>query len=225
MLVDLDGESRSVRLDDDGLASLLAAAADRRGATHPDLELALASGALDAALGALAAPVVRLSLVVAGSTVRLEHRGWLGPDTLALLLGVRPGLHQLMTLDPAFLTASLVRLTRMRPRRHERPIAADPDTDPDTDRLGDLVAEDPEVRGAGLARVGADHAWDLRLAWDGGGRHLRAVDGADGIRLADPVTGTLRPASNTFVYRVLSTVLPSDDELAAGSAIAAPLHG
>ncbi|MCW2845767.1 MAG: hypothetical protein JWN22_3683 [Nocardioides sp.] len=220
MLVDLDGESRSVRLDDDGLAGLLAAAADRRGATHPDLEIALASGALDAALGTVAAPVVRLSLVVAGSAVRLEHRGWLGRETLALLLGVRPGLHQLMTLDPAFLTASLVRLTRMRPRRNGQPTGADLDTE----RLTDLVAEDPGARRAGLARVGADLAWDLRLTWAGGGRHLVAVDGPGGIRLADPVTGALRPASNTFVYRVLTTVLPSDDELAAGSAVAAPLH-
>ena len=97
---------------------------------------------------------------------------------------MHPGEVQELSFPPAFLTAALVRLTRMRPRR------------PDA--------------------TGPDFAWELSATWDGGSRHLIATDGPDGIRITDPVDGSARPATNTEVYRILSTLLPTDAELPVG---------
>ena len=62
---------------------------------------------------------------------------------------------------------------------------------------------------------GPDFGWDLQATWDGGSRRLVATDGPDGLRVTDPADGTVRPMSNTAVYRILSTLLPTDAELAA----------
>ena len=120
--------------------------------------------------------LVALTLTVTGPGVRLEHRARIDRDVVLLDAEVHPGQLQELSFPPAFLTAALVRLTRMRPRR------------PDD--------------------AGPDFAWDLTLEWDGGMRRLSATDGPGGIRLTDPVDGSERPASNTEVYRILSTLLP-----------------
>ncbi len=207
MLLEPDLAAGTVRADDAGVAALLAAAG---GEPRPEVADALGDGRLAAALPVLADPLVRVSLVVASSDVRLEHRAWVSPDHLVLALGVRPGLVQLHAQDPAYLTAALVRLTRMRPRRvEERPEVAFP-----TERLPELVAEDGGVRAPALADAGADLAWRLEARWHDGERLLTAVDGRHGVRLADPATARLRPVSNTVAYRVLSTLLPTDAELA-----------
>jgi hypothetical protein len=206
MLIDLDPTSGALRLDDEGVTALLEAARQDGAADHPDAVAALAADHLRAAVAVIREPAVTLRLVVAGEAVRLEHRGWLTPGAGALLLGVRPGLWQLMALDPAFLAAALVRLTRMRPRRR----VDGPGDRPAAGRLADLVDPDPGLRRAALSAAGAQLAWQLRLEWPGGEREATAVDGPQGIHLADPATGELRPASNTEVYRVLSTALPRE---------------
>lgn len=211
MLVDLDHESGAVRLDQAGLDSLLAAAGhdghESRGG-HPDAVLALGSGRLDAAMEAIARPLVTVDLTVAGIDTRLEHRAWLTPGAGALLLGVRPGLFQLTSFDPAFLTAALVRMTRMRPRRGTAPgrLLRFP-----VSRLPELVGSDDEPRRRALADAGADFAWHLTARWDGGDRDLTAVDGPRGLHLA--TAGALQATSNTRAYRILSTLLPTDAEL------------
>ncbi|MCD4525271.1 hypothetical protein [Nocardioides sp. cx-173] len=190
MLVETDAASGAVRLDDEGLAALLAG-------EQPGPEPLLA---------VIAEPTVTLGLAVAGVETRLEHRAWVTRESAALLLGVRPGLFQLMAHDPAFLTAALVRLTRMRPRRVEdrEPV------DLPAERLPDLVAADETVRRAALAAAGADFAWHLSLRWQGGQRDLVAVDGPRGLHLGDPAAPRLVPVSNTTAYRILSTALPTD---------------
>jgi hypothetical protein len=61
--------------------------------------------------------LVTFTLEVEGPAARLSHRGWVGEESATLVVGVRPGEDREITVPPAFLTAALVRLTRMRPRR------------------------------------------------------------------------------------------------------------
>lgn len=200
-----------VRLDDDGLATLLdlahGGAADPAALTRilgPGLDPPLGLG-LDAALDTVREPDVAIDLVVAG-TSRLTHRAWVTPERTVLVLGVRPDLHQLMVLPPSHLAAALVRLTRLRPRRTgergERPCPRD------TLRL--LIDPDPEVRCPALQGVGASLAWRLGVAWSQGRREVTGVDGEGGLFLADAGAEVLRPVSNTAAYRIFSTVLPPD---------------
>lgn len=205
MLLDVDHASGTVRLDDEGFAALVEAAGSGSATAHPEALTAIASGGLDAVMGAVLRPAVSLELLVAGTTVRQLHRAWVDAGTAALLLAVRPGVDQLLGCPPAFLTAALVRLTRIRPRRtHTRTSVAFPD-----ERLPELVATDPVVRGAALADAGGELAWQLDLSWPGGSRRVVAVDGPAGVRVADPGGGRLLGASNTTIYRILSTALPA----------------
>lgn len=87
----------------------------------------------------------------------LRHRVWLRPGHAVLVLALRPDLPHLIEEPPAHLTAALVRLTRMRPRRGResatRPFAAD--------RLPELVADAPDVRRGALREADAEFAWRL----------------------------------------------------------------
>jgi hypothetical protein len=190
MLVEVVEGSGAVRVDEEGFAALLAG-------EQPGPEPVLA---------VIAAPLVTLGLTVAGTDTRLEHRGWFTREDGALLLGVRPGVFQLAAHDPAFLTAALVRLTRMRPRK----VAEREPVELPAERLPDLVSPDEAVRRAALAAVGADFAWHLAVRWDGGQRDLVAVDGPHGLHLVDPEAPRLVPVTNSTAYRILSRVLPSD---------------
>lgn len=209
-MIEVDAGSGVLRLDDDGLGALLASVA---GDPDPELVAALdAAGAtslVDAALLDTARePEVVLDLVVAGTSTMLAHRAWVDPDRAVVVLGVRPGLHQLMVLPPAHLAAALVRMTRLRPRR----------TGPRTPRshpsagLAALVSADAGVRGSALGEVDAGFAWRLGVAWAGSRRsEITAVDGRDGLFWADD--GALHPVSNTTAYRAFATVLTAGEAL------------
>jgi hypothetical protein len=194
----------AVRLDPSGFESLVDAARDRSGAT-PEAKEALADDRLDGVMGVILRPAADLRLVVAGPGTRLEHRGWLADGVLVLLLGVRPELLQLMRTGPAFLTATLVRLTRMRPRHLPRRVPAEFAAA----RLDELVSPDPRLRARALTDANADFAWRLDLSSNAGERALIAVDGELGLRLAYPNEDRLVPVTNTFGYRVLSTAFAS----------------
>lgn len=206
-----EGTLAPVRLDDDGLATLLDLA--QGGAPDPAALTGIVDPGLGPPLGPALAPAldtvreprVTLDLVVAG-TSRLTHRAWVTPEHAVLVLGVRPDLHQLMVLPPSHLAAALVRLTRLRPRRTgeraERPCPRD--------ALRLLVDPDPEVRGPALQRVGASVAWRWGVAWSQGRSEVTGVDGENGLFLADAEAEVLRPVSNTTAYRIFSTVLPPD---------------
>jgi hypothetical protein len=156
VLVEADPQSGAIRLDDEGVRALVAAARDPE-RVPAEILLAVPPDRLDAVLQVIARPVARLSLVVEGAEVRQEHQAWVVRDLTVLRLAVRPGLHQLMTFPPAHLTAALVRAVRMRPRR--------PAQHPDPD---------------------SDFTWHLELEWAGGVRSLTAVDGATGLRIVEP---------------------------------------
>lgn len=207
MAGETDPSTGVARLDEDTLQAALGAAA---GDSSRLAAVTEASGAPlpDAVLTTLADPVVEVVLEVASAPQVLRHRVWLRPGHAVLVLAVRPGLLQLVEQPPDRLTAALVRLTRMRPRRRR----AAGTTSLPGDRLPELVAAGPDVRRAALADAGADFAWRLRATWDGGGRLLTAVDGPRGLHLAGP-DGSLVPTSNTEAYRILSVLLPTDDAL------------
>jgi hypothetical protein len=213
----LEPDEHGARLDGAGVSALLAAARDEP--VDPEAAVTLASGRLDAALAALADPLVSLELVVAGGSVRLAHRGWANDDLVVLLAAVHApaagpeggGEWRLLTMPPDLLTSGLVRLTRIRPRRDPAEPLAGAWRD-------DLVATDPDVRGRARSALGlpeSGFAWRLQATWPTGERLLRAVDGPAGLHLADPAGDDLQRVSNTFCYRVLSTLLPTDPELAA----------
>ncbi len=77
-------------------------------------------------------------------------------------------------------------------------------------RLDELVSADSQLRALALADTFADFAWRLDLASNGDTRTLTAVDGDRGLRFAYPDEHRLVPVTNTFGYRVLSTVLAAD---------------
>jgi hypothetical protein len=210
MLIELDAESGAVRLDDEGFAALLAAARADSGADAAAVA-ALESERLGWALTAVDRPVVTLELVVAGAASSLTHRAWVDRDCAALLLGVREGLLQLMAAPPAYVASSLVRLTRLQPRRVDERV----DVPFPASRLPDLVDPDPARRTAALADAGAEVAWQLAITWTGGRRELTAVDGPGGVRLAEPGGDTLRAVTNTELYRILTTALPPEALLPA----------
>jgi hypothetical protein len=203
-MIDLTS-SGAVRLDPSDFAALVNAARHRSAGASAEAEQALADERLGGVMNVILDPAAEMRLVVAGPDTRLEHRGWLADGVLVLLLGVRPDLLQLMGTGPAFLTATLVRLTRMRPRHLPERVPADFAAA----RLDELVSPDPRVRARALADADADFAWRLDLSSNGGERALVAVDGDLGLRFAYPNEDRLVPVTNTFGYRVLSTALAS----------------
>lgn len=180
-MTDVRADPGVLRLDDEGLASYL---------------------------GSRSGSEVELDLVVAGSAAVLRHRVLAVPEEAVVVLGVRPGLHQVMVVPPSHVAAALVRLTRMRPR----PTGARTPRRFPAAGLAALVDDDPEVRVPALREVGAGFAWRLGVQWaDGARRSVHAVDGADGLFWADPVDEVLDPVSNTLAYRAFSTVLTAGD--------------
>lgn len=210
-MIEVDAGASVLRLDDDGLATLLASVA---AAADPDPELVAALDAagttslLDAALLDTARePEVVLDLVVAGTSTMLAHRAWVDPDRAVLVLGVRPGSHQVMVIPPGHLAAALVRMTRLRPRR-TGPRA--PRSHPSAG-LAALVSADEGVRASALGEVDAGFAWRLGVAWaDSGRSEITAIDGRDGLFWADE--DALHPVSNTTAYRAFATVLTAGEE-------------
>jgi len=199
-VIEVNPDTGAIRLDDDGLADLLDVGSDGR---DPAMMARLAEAGLHPALKTLADPVVTLELVVAGTSV-LRHSVRVDLERAVVVLGVRPGLHHVLVMPPAHLAAGLVRMTHMRPRRTgerlERPYPAD--------QLDTLVAADVGARAAALERAGADFAWHLGVSSPGGDRHeVTAINGPDGLFLANPMNDALRPVSNTTAYRIFSTVL------------------
>ena len=191
------------RLDDAGLAALLAAGRGDGGGDGGQNGTTSADAGLLAAASTLRDALVELDVVVAG-TSRLEHRVWVAPDRAVFVLGVQPGLHQVLLLPPSHLAAALVRMTRLRPQRTgDRAPRPWPEQD-----LGRLVDPDAEVRGIALEEAGATWAWRLGVSWADERVELTAVDGDGGLFLADG--DALVPISNTTAYRIFSTALPAE---------------
>lgn len=188
----------AVRLDDAGVATLLAGD-DLDPATAARLERAGMGSALDT----VRRPLVTLEVLVAGSSRQL-HRVAVDADHAALLLAVRPGLHQLLVVPPSHVAAALVRITRSGPRRAS---GGGPRPAP-SDAVTRLLSDDAGVRHDALRDASATLAWRLRVGWDGEHRDLVVVDATDGLHVVDEDEGTLLPVSATTLYRVFTTSLP-----------------
>ena len=208
MRIVAEDSSPVVRLDDGGFAAVLAAA---RGEAEPDPEVAevLARPELVGPLTAATEPLVTLSLTIASADLRQEHRGWLTYDDGLLLLAVRDSVRQLLPVPPAMLAVTLARLVRIGPRkvgdRTSRPLGGD--------LQGQLFDRDAGVRARALQEAGNRYAWSLVVSWAGGERRLVATDGESGLCIVDD--DRLVPVSPTFGYRLLTTVLPGDAQVAA----------
>lgn len=193
-MIELDPDSGAMRVDDDGLAALLS------GPDPDSVPLPL--------VRTLREPDVALELVVAGNSALLRHRVFAAPDQAVAVLGVRPGLHQVMALPPGHVAAALVRLTRLRPRRTT---SRDERTLP-TAGADSLLSDDVATRRHSLGEVGADVAWRLAASWSGDRRQsVTAIDGPDGLFWADATREVLAPVSNTSAYRAFATVLTAGE--------------
>ena len=200
MRLDHDPATGVLRLDPAGLDALTA------GAAHPEVAAVLANEQWRAAVEDVRDPAATLTLVVAGPEARLVHRGWIRPEGCALLLGVHGDEHQLVRHHPSYLAASLVRVTRMRPRRLDGPRSPVPIDGWTRDHL---VDEDPMIRTAALDAAGAGFAWRLDVSTGAGGQSLLVTDGAAGIHAYDADAGVLQPTTSTAVFRVLAAIVPA----------------
>lgn len=154
-----------------------------------------------------------LDLVVAGRGTRLTHRLTVGPDSCTLLLGVHDGVHEEVQEAPDLVPAALVRLTRLRPRKHAQAPSPLP---VDGDLVAALLGTDVDVRREVLATLGADFAWQI----SGDGVLLTAIDGPLGVHLL--AAGAFEPATNTEVYRRFLTYVSVADSTPSTSSAPAP---
>ena len=179
------------------------------------------------ALAAVAAPMAMLRLRVAGPDRASLHQVWCSGAVSAVLLHVRDDTYELHTIATPFVPALLGRVTRLGPRRtraHED-IPVSPgwidavmsaDIDGRAPAWQELrAAPNPDLREA--AQAGSLWAWTVDCAWPApddqpGQRRLAVVDGTAGTWIHDD--STLVPASAREVWRVLTRILPDDDELA-----------
>ena len=200
-VIEVDPESGAVRMDEETFEALLASAQHPN--ADPDKTADPGAVALQTALDTIQDAVVVLDVVVAGETV-LQHRIWVTPERTAAVLAIRPGLCQVLVLPPSHLAAGLVRLTGLGPRRTgERQARPWP-----PDEVGRLVEAAADRRRTALHEAGATVAWRLGVTWEGARRELTAVDGPDGIFLADEAAAVLRPVSPSAIYRIFTTALP-----------------
>jgi hypothetical protein len=206
--VELDDSTQVVRLDDEGFETLVAAAAS--GETE-EYAAVLAAEGVTPAMAAVSASLVQVRLDVAGQEVIQSHRAWLDLETAAFLLAVHDEERQLLVTAPRYAAAGLARLVRLGPRkvgpRDAVPI--------ETDVLEDLFHADWMRRRSALILAGADLAWTLVAVWEGGERLMTVVDGKSGAYLVEmrDEGWVLAPVDATFLWRRLTTVLPTDLEL------------
>lgn len=203
-----------VRLDREAFDELARAVRGGMPAGEPVAGL-LGSGAVDAALPALRDPWCHLGLRVAGPRLVQEHEGWAAPEAVALLLAVHDDVLALTAFAPALLAAMLARVVRLGPRRNaeREPRSLAPDV------VADLFHPDQLRRTSALAEAGAGWAWQLGVEWAGEGTSsvgMTVVDGDRGPHLVDG--DLLRPVTPTWVWRRLTTALPTDSELGARAA-------
>lgn len=206
-MIEVDAATGVIHVDDEGLRDLLGAPQRE---LHEAVASQIASSHLLPAIDALRDPDIALDLVVAGRSV-LTHRIGVDGEHAVAVLGVTPGLHQVLALPPSHVPAALVRLTRLRARRlgPREPRPCPPGG------LGCLVHADPTTRADALMQVGADFAWRLGVIRGDAQHQVVATDGPAGLFLADPDAQLLRPISDTSAYRIFATVLPAALSLGA----------
>ncbi|RKS75441.1 hypothetical protein CLV35_1907 [Motilibacter peucedani] len=210
MILEVEAGSGVVRLDPDGLAALGRAHAGADSVPEGAAAEALAVPGIPEALAAVAAPLATAELVVASGALVTTSRAWLARGAGALLLAVHGEVAQLLPVAPAAFPAAVARVVRLGPRRTRRV-----PTPVEEAVLDDLAHADDLRRSSAYSELGADWSWVLDVRWQGGSRQLAAVDGSAGLALveATPGSASLRPATATEVWRLLTRVLPDDEEL------------
>ncbi|MDN5796649.1 MAG: hypothetical protein L0H79_12950 [Intrasporangium sp.] len=192
---------------------------------------------LEPALAAVAAPLAHLGLVVSGGRGARLHQMWLSVVS-AVLADVGDGNYDLVCIGSEFVPTTVARLTRLglRPRL---PGGGPPDGWPpdrrlpvETGLLDALCSTQDEGRFDAIrslaARVpeswptlasqldaGEWRFWVADVTWPHGSRRLVVLDTQAGLLtpVGDHAT-MLVPTTPTDVWRRLTSILPSDDDLA-----------
>lgn len=153
---------------------------------------------------------------------RLDGAGWATRGAAALLLDAPDDLRELATVHPAMLPAALARVVALGPRMrgataplHVRDAVA-----------SRLLGSDPDERHRVVEDLGADllpglaggpwNHWTVLARWESDGqRAVTVLDSSHQMWLVERGAGVhvLWPADPTQVWRLLTRLLPSDDEL------------
>ncbi|RYZ15966.1 MAG: hypothetical protein EOO70_05610, partial [Myxococcaceae bacterium] len=135
---------------------------------------------MEAAVQTARDPEAALVLDISAPGGLFTHMGWWSSNGLALLVRLDPEEYRLLWLPPDQFPSALARLVGTTPRkpgrRQPRPV--------DWEQLGDWFDEDPDVRAAGLALLGADRGWKLAVLGhglpEGEAMMMAAADGPGG---------------------------------------------
>ena len=221
-------------LDEDAFEALVVAAAGRAPADDEVAALLARAGALvegrphralDPGLGAILAPVCRLTL----ERGPRRARGWVGERHATVLVPAGPELVELVPLPTRFVPDALARLNDLGPRAGRE---AAPRLRLAAGELAELLAggqgppgwrlagEERRVAAQGLVDGLREH-WRVEARWrpspsSPGVRSLEVVDTDGGLWrvVPDGADVELWPASPTEAWRELTALLPRDDELA-----------
>jgi len=206
------GQGRS--RDGERTAALHDAGVIERGRPHPSLV-----PALEAALE----PVVTLAIEQRDNQgSRIDGTGWVVPGIAALLLDAPDELCELVTVHAAMLPSALARVVALGPRDRG---ATSPLHVPDG-AMDRLLGADTGARRAVANELGKDRLpdiadgpwnhWSIRAQWaPDGQRTVTVLDTSRQMWLVvrpTPGVHTLCPTDPTQVWRLLTRLLPTDDE-------------
>lgn len=233
-MIDFDSVSGRLRLDQPAFGALLEHLDPDGPAADPVLvdELRAAGVLVDDQPAPALAPALRtvlgagvqVRMTVASSSSAVFHQGWaLGPTT-ALLVQTRGPVHELLTLPTLLVPGFIASTSRTGPRK----VRADEPFELDSSSRDDLLSLDDDVRrtafaavrGAGpapLADAEAMWTWAVEAAWpdrDGelAGSWLHVLESPVGTWLRGDAG--FEPSSGTEVWRALTMLLPTDEDLA-----------
>lgn len=175
------------------------------------------------ALGAAIEPLVTLTVQQCDHEgKRIDGSGWVSEGAAALLLDAPDGLRELVTVHPAMLPAALSRVVALGPRgRGEALPLQVPDEitslllGPDALRRHRALLEWGAERLPGVAD-GPWNRWSLGAQWaPDGQRFVSVLDTPQQMWLMERAAGqhVLWPTDPTEVWRLLTRLLPGDDEM------------
>jgi hypothetical protein len=193
---------------------------------------------LSASVKAISDPVCRVTTRIQDAGGRRQaHDGWVASAAAALLLGPDGNDHryELANLHPAFLPEAIARLVGLGPRHRSvdagpillSPALLDDLTSPDAARrdtaLNPVRSSAPHSMGQVTAQALGGRViarWEAVATWEAsrgssGRRGIHVIDTTAGLWLVEPLSVDLlaSPTTPSVVWRLLTTLLPRDDEL------------
>lgn len=193
-----------------------------------------------AALAAVQQPIASLQLLITGSAGYQLHQGWLSVVS-AVLADVGDGSYDFAAIGTEFVPTLVARMTRLGLRPHLEPATVavteavldglvSHETGPRAEAAQALVAATASTwpAWAAAAQAGDWRFWVADVTWpapageaasDEAGRRLAVLDtGAGLVRVDGDESGPrLVAVTPTEVWRLLSGILPADDDLAAAA--------